>query len=130
MTSFLNVPLRFRFSSQTRLQRSIALRIISLGSVMPGNMGDMKHVVRIPASWSVLSASSLRDMGAAESMSRLNDSSRVLIEIDTRASGNVLMMSMSLSTRSDLVAMLILAPLPSSCFSSVLVRWHSASCGL
>ena len=47
--SALKDPLRLRFSSQTRLQMPFALRIISFGSVIPGNIGEMKHVVRTPA---------------------------------------------------------------------------------
>ena len=42
----------------------------------------------------------------------------LVIDQETRALGKVRMRSRSRSTRSDLVAMLILAPLPSSCFSS------------
>ena len=62
-------------------------------------------------------------------MSFLNDSSRVLMDHETLASGNSDIRSRSRRIRSDLVAMLILAPLPRSCSRRERVLSNSASCG-
>ena len=91
-------------------------------SVMPGKMGEMKQVVRTPASWKARMASRRRAMGAASSMSRRKPSSSVLIDQETRALGKVRMRSRSRSTRSDLVAMLTAQSLPRICSSSARVR--------
>ena len=80
--------------------------------------------------WNMRIASSLRSMEAALSISLRKPSSSVLIDHETRASGNDAIRSISRSTRSDFVAMLILAPLPLSSSSSVLVRSKHSSSGL
>ena len=127
--SVLNWPLRLRFSSHTRLQMSFTRSMMDSTSVIPGNMGEMKQVVRPPASWNAFMAASLLPMGTARSMSSLNPSSRVLMDQETLASGKSPMRSRSRNTRSDLMAMLSFAPDPLSCSSSSLVLPNSASSG-
>ena len=50
---------------------------------MPGNTGDTKHTVLIPASYICFIAAILRSMETAASISSLNFSSSVLIDHDT-----------------------------------------------
>ena len=130
MIVFLKPPLKFRFSSQSRSHWSFTRSKIASKSVMPGNTGDTKHTVLIPASYTCFIASILRSMETAASMSSLNFSSSVLIDHDTVTCPSSFKRSRSLTTRSDFVVIRISAPLPRSCSSSFLVFSNSFSCGL
>lgn len=112
----LNAPRRLRSSSQMRLQPFFARSMIAFTSVISGKMGEIKQVVRTPASRKAFIAASLRSIDTALSMSFLKSSSNVLTDHETRASGKVLMSSRSRRMRSDFVAMEMFAPLPCSLF--------------
>lgn len=82
-----------------------------------------------PASWNAFMAASRRSMLTAQSISFLKSSSSVLMDQDTRALGKVLIRSRSRSTRSLLVAMLMVQPLPCICSSRARVRQAVFSSG-
>ena len=123
----LNWPRRFRFSSHIKSVKSLTRSIIALQSVIPGKMGDMKHTVRMPASYISFIAFRREAMVDAQSISALKLSSRVLTENDTVTFLNVFSKSMSRNTRSDLVQIIISASDPCNSFNISRVRPNRSS---
>ena len=126
----LNCPLRLRFSSHIKSAKSLTRSIIAFTSVIPGNIGDTKHTVRIPASYTFLIAANLRSILTARSISLRNCSSKVFIDHETVTFGNFLSKSRSRKTKSDLVHIIISAFVPFSSSRSLRVLQNSSSYGL
>src|SRR5699024_1724391 len=99
-------------------------------SVIPGNIGAIKHTVRIPESYTCFIAVSLCSILDALSISLLNVSSRVLIDQETVTSFISFKISKSLVTSSDFVQIVIFASLFLSCSSKALVLRYFSSEGL
>ena len=53
---------QIEISSQTRLQMRLTRSMIARTSVMPGKIGEMKQVVRMPAAWTACMAARRRSM--------------------------------------------------------------------